>query len=103
MNLWGLFPDQKNRIGRMKGFGGCYRCGDSWYWKPQHVTTFNTSTSGASGCFPLCEECWAALTPEERLPYYVLLMSRWIDGPEEFRLEYLRKWPLIEKAVLDGL
>lgn len=102
MKLSGLFRDQKNRIGRMKGYGACYRCGDSWYWKEQHITTFNTSESGASGCFPLCEECWRQLTPEERLPYYVRLMHRWLTD-DVFALEYLRMWPAIEKAVLAGL
>lgn len=32
------------------------------------------------GCLPLCERCWAELTPEARLPFYRALYDAWLDG-----------------------
>jgi hypothetical protein len=62
----------RNYIGRRKGYGGCTRCGDTWNWKAEHVTEFERGR----GCFPLCEECWQSLTPEQRLPYYMAHVDR---------------------------
>lgn len=73
----------------MKGYSGCYACGATWDWAEPHVTNF----SERDGCFPLCEPCWQALTPWQRLPYYAQLNARW-PSPEH--------WPAIERAVLEG-
>lgn len=67
---------RRNAKGRLLGFGGCLRCGDSWHWKPEHTTE-----DGEGGSFPLCEECWLALeTPEARWPYYEKLVALWEEG-----------------------
>jgi len=83
----------RNLIGNAKGYGKCLKCGDSWYWKKGHSTVYDVRDDGSTGCFPLCEECWAGLTPEERLPYYLRMYSVW--GGED-------KWSKIKKAVLEG-
>lgn len=102
--LLGLFPDQKNRIGRMQSYG-CYRCGDRWNWKQEHTTYFTDS----EGCFPLCEECWAELSPEDRLPFYARLVGKWLSpetndypGADKHIIQSADKWPLIKAAVLSG-
>ena len=64
----------KNEAGRAKGFGGCYRCGDTWDYKKPHTTPYDDT----GGCFPLCESCWASLTPTERLLFYEQMWQEWI-------------------------
>lgn len=41
------------------------------------VEPHTTDYMDGSGCFPLCQGCWAALTPTDRLPYYELLIEKW--------------------------
>lgn len=65
------------------GYGWCYRCGMPWKFAEYHVTNY----SNGSGCFPLCEPCWAELTPEQRWPFYEQLLRRWqedvlVEGAE---------------------
>lgn len=66
---------RRNDAGRHNS--GCGRCGDKWNWKQHHDTWL-----GATGMFPLCEECWLALgTPEKRYPFYEALITQWeADG-----------------------
>jgi len=84
-------------------FGRCGRCNRSWKWVKGHATNYTES----SGCFPLCDSCWKALTPEQRLPFYRKLFDgntasiRGYDGGE-YLAHHLEEWPLIEKAVLEG-
>lgn len=92
----------RNAKGKAMGYGGCYRCGATWDYAQPHDTRY--SDSGA--CFPLCEECWSVLTPEQRLPFYAQLMHAWtaeVPGYPEGALESVRKWAAIEEAVLSGL
>jgi len=63
----------RNAAGVIAGYGGCYRCGDTWNWKTAHSTPYEEGRA----CFPLCEECWSELTPDERLPYYEELVAVW--------------------------
>lgn len=51
-------------------FGKCLRCKRPWSVCRGHDTPYN---SHGGACFPLCEECWAKITPQERWPYYVTL------------------------------
>lgn len=97
----------KNWWGRRRGFGGCMRCNDSWWWKPHHVTLYTDGpllpdgnhVAGA-GCFPLCEECWVWLgTPKDRLPYYAALIHWWGSGEAPASLETQRQ---IFSAVAEG-
>jgi hypothetical protein len=71
----------------------CGRCQRSWKWVHGH----NTDIDEYRSVFPLCEECWQALTPKERLPYYRALYDSWgAYGPK------FVKWEDIEAAVLAG-
>lgn len=94
----------RNLKGRAQGFSGCFRCGDSWSWKAHHNTQFSESEA----CFPLCEECWAALTPEARWPYYEKLIADWGLAPDSRQSLYLTalgeppKADLIREAVMAG-
>lgn len=58
--------------------GTCLCCGRHWSEVKHHVTHH----SRKSGVFPLCEECWGRMSPEDRLPFYEALMIQWeqIDG-----------------------
>jgi hypothetical protein len=96
----------RNLAGKATGFPGCYRCGDSWSWKLEHQTRFSETES----CFPLCEECWSALTPAARWPYYEALIADWVadEEPDARQLLYLTalgeppKAELIREAVMAG-
>lgn len=55
------------------GYSHCYRCGMPWKFTESHSTMYD----GGRGCFPLCEDCWSDLTPDERLPFYERLISDW--------------------------
>jgi hypothetical protein len=104
------------------GLGCCYRCKRPWKhpaskrtgprtWQQLDHDRFygligvrehSTTYKGGGGCFPLCEGCWAQLTPEQRLPYYQQLVRNWIwQMPEDQEL-YEAKAKLIYEAVLDG-
>lgn len=67
------------RIGRISrlistpGYSWCGRCKTTWPYVKPHRTWYNEY----SACFPLCEKCWAELTPEERMPYYERLLDYW--------------------------
>lgn len=88
-----------NQAGRRLGLSGCGRCKDSWQWKPHHTTMFSTR----DGCFPLCEDYWKALTPDERLPFYRAMFDRNVSiRPGGDREAYRATWLLIEKAVKEG-
>ena len=63
----------KNSVGYTKGYSGCSRCGDRWNWKEKHVVP----CGGASGMFPLCEECYQECSPEERYHYCRELGKEW--------------------------
>lgn len=93
----------------------CLHCDTSWAFVKGHVTEYGRPKyegGGGSGCFPLCEKCWADLgTPAARLPFYRALYELWLldvgrkpYGPERFAaLEATRSaWPLIEAAVRAG-
>lgn len=85
------------RIGRISqvlapGYSSYHRCETNWYFVREHATSYDRSNS----CFPLCEECWSGLTPEQRLPYYRQLWDEWNDP------EYA-SWASIETAVMRGL
>ena len=79
--------------------GWCGRCGRSWAFldcrKDAHMTDYTKSRA----CFPLCEDCWGELSPEDRLPYYKRLWERWQEPPYA-PPPYV--WKLIERAVLEG-
>lgn len=76
------------------GYGWCYACGTTWAFVQSHSTTYKQG----HGCFPLCEKCWAERTPQERLPFYEILLARWEEDrpvPDDER-------DAIRAAVLAG-
>lgn len=87
------------------GLSYCYRCRTS-FWGPikneHHSTPYGTNGSG--WCFPLCETCWSALTPKERMPYYDALVNTWMSQAltTQEAVEYDKKRDLIYHAVMAG-
>jgi hypothetical protein len=85
----------KLRIGRISdlfapGYSHCGCCRTNWHFVEGH-STYVPDTG--SGMFPLCEQCWAELTPAQRLPFYRKLYDKW---PER---QY--NWEQLERAVLN--
>jgi hypothetical protein len=60
-------------LGRASGYGWCGRCKRPWNVVRSHETPYRPG----QGCFPLCEDCWQILTPDQRLPYYMALVDKW--------------------------
>ena len=63
----------KNTAGSAKGYSGCSCCGDTWNWKKEHSIPYSDS----GGMFPLCEECYQKLTPQERFDFCRKLWISW--------------------------
>lgn len=86
------------------GFSWCGRCKRVWAICEGHSTHYLEGR----GCFPLCEECWGELTPDQRLPYYRDLWLRWREEIKKARLDPRYKkcrvvqWRWVKKAVLEG-
>jgi len=70
------------------------RCWRSWEITKSHPTHY----SNGRGCFPLCEECWRELAPEQRLPFYRKLYDQWLKEPASD----LPAFQEIKDAVLAG-
>lgn len=86
------------RIGQLfaPGYGWCLRCKTPWLFVRWHDTPFG---SDGHGCLPLCEKCWAALTPAQRMPYYRELIESWHERHDR-GLMLDEEWALVEAAVL---
>lgn len=97
------------------GLGSCARYRTSWAFVDSHGTNY-TDCSGVS---ILCEECWAELTPMERVPFYRVWweQTHWatmldLDRPtypycqfptREARIaDSVDTWPRLLEAVLAG-
>ena len=91
----------RNAIGRAQGFGSCYHCHDTWNYSKEHATYYDNGFA----CFALCQRCWQQMTPNQRMPYYMLLISNWIrQAPDERAIaKIIGKWPKITAAVQQGL
>lgn len=73
---------------------GVFRIETPWSIVEGHSTMYKTGT----GCFPLCKKCWSELTPDERMPFYNLLIKeRMVYDPDNHR-----DYSLIRKAVKEG-
>lgn len=70
--------------------GWCYRCGLCWDCVDHHTTTYRFDGEGwfSRGMFPLCEGCWKALTPAERVPFYLRLLQHWIEDYARLNLDF---------------
>lgn len=74
-------------------YSTCLRCGMSWAIVHGHTTYCTVG----GGCFPLCEDCWSELTPEDRLSFYRKLWDSWWQwGKPDM------EWDIIKEAVLAG-
>lgn len=99
MNAWPKSYPEDTLVSKTQritnpGSGVCMRCGTPWRLKETHSTDYG----GGRACFPLCEECWSLLSPEERLPFYVHLMCVWSSTG----LISIDEIQSIIKAVLEG-
>lgn len=84
-------------------YSACGRCGMPWSVTKNHVT----SITEIRGIFPLCENCWTYLTPQDRLPYYRKLYESWLITmpetlPDGSPAKLNETWEEIEAAVLAG-
>ena len=70
----------------------CGRCHLPWWITSYHITDFTSQR----GCFPLCENCWRDLVPQQRLPYYRKLLDQWEDA------DPTRTWEQMKRAVEEG-
>lgn len=89
------------RIGKISqllspGYSACGKCHTTWRFVKDHTTPY--SQMGAM--FPLCEQCWHELTPDERLPFYRDLWDLW--NSYSFPDYIPPPWSDIEAAVLAG-
>lgn len=94
-------------LSRMKypNRGWCTRCGRAWDSVHGHTTHYCVQQFGGTceapfhdgglsmhgGCFPMCQDCWSELKPEDRLPFYRILMDHWgesCDTPTRLAIEH---------------
>ena len=91
---------------KARKISGCHRCGRDWNECERHCTPHVYSPDGraAGECFPLCEECWSALSVEDRLPFYRELFNIWLSSgfPDQNGHSYDSVWNTIEENVLSG-
>jgi len=80
-----------------QGFGRCGRCARPWPICESHTTPYKEGY----GMFPLCQDCWEELTPQERLKYYYQLCLEWSSFGANEGDDFV--WKEIETAVLKGL
>lgn len=90
------------RLGRISwllapGYSHCLRCKTSWLFVKGHTTVY----CKGRGCFPLCQKCWAQLTPDQRLPYYGELIWSWSYPYNGHTFDEI--WHEVKKVVLAGL
>ena len=81
-------------------FGQCGACGRTWNRVDYHVTNYR-----GGGMFCLCKDCWAGLTPEQRLPHYRLKWDAWKADHDSLPVadrhkSYLVPWELLKRQVL---
>lgn len=84
-----------------QGMSLCFRCQRPWGAVKGHCTNY----APGSSCFPLCENCWAMLTPEERLPYFkAAWIKYWHTHPwEVYRAACLyERQPMQVDSIVEG-
>lgn len=84
---------------KMGGCSRCWRLGSS-----DNAPRHETKDSKNHGCIPLCEDCWSALTPITRLPYYISMLKNWAwrEDIENNDITKLDRCYDIIIAVLEG-
>lgn len=91
---WGYI----SRLMSPPGYGSCAKCHTTWKFVEGHCTKYAED----AGMFPLCEECWAELTPTTRLPYYQDLWDTWCSTTHSLLGFHLPPWPDVKAAVMAG-
>jgi len=91
--------ETQNARGKSLGFGSCYHCGDSWYWKKN----FDIRYDVGSGMFPLCHECFESLSFEAIIEYCQKCWDSWCISdpntfPEDFPVMIIAASVKLEKA-----
>jgi hypothetical protein len=77
----------ENRTRNDPRISTCNRCGGGWNWKEGHTVYYTTSHH--SGMFPICEDCWKEITPEERFHYCHELSMRWaMSGHPKLNIDW---------------
>ena len=91
----GMSRKLKNIRGKAKGYSNCSRCGDSWDWKEDHEIPYKRDAEGRIRglMFPVCEECYQEISPEERLEYCIRLWKSWGSPPDKV------DWDIVKKEV----
>lgn len=79
------------------GYSWCFRCGRPWPICKHHATRW----SKRHACFPLCEDCWSELTPEERVPYYLKLIDEWETQGAKRDVEL--PWFLMKRQIIKSV
>ena len=77
----------KNLIGRHQGFSSCHHCHNTWNWKHRHVIPYRED--GIAGMFPVCDECYEILSPQERYDYCVELYNSWGRPDDKVNFEVI--------------
>ena len=60
-------------IASSRGLSTCVFCERGWSYE---VSGHSVSFEEGRGCFWLCKECWAGMTPNERLYWYDITAMR---------------------------
>lgn len=94
--LWQSWSDYEQERNTSGGRGRCMRCA-AINTKPMHTTEWMNHNA-----FVLCEECWQALTPEQRVPFYTMLWAVWVGQSPQDIDKYISEWPAMCAAVLAG-
>ena len=74
------------------GYGWCSCCGRPW-------TICKGKVVGQA--FPLCEECFSEMTPQERVPHFLALFQDWQMSSEINGRPFSRDWSAMRDAVLN--
>lgn len=85
-----MFDWLKNLIGSFQGFSACHHCHGTWNWKKGHTIPYRLD--GMAGMFPLCEECYEKLSPQERYKYCIELYDSWGRPGNEVDFEVIAEY-----------
>jgi hypothetical protein len=90
-------------VGYKRGYKYCRRCKATAMLLDEgdmdtlfHFTCYPGPWENASYVYALCNHCWRKLSPQQRLPYYRLVMVE-RNGRTE-----TQQWDQVERAVLNG-
>ncbi len=85
----GLKRKYNNIVGNTGGYSGCAHCGDTWNWKKIHSIPYNDR---GSGMFPVCDECYKKLSPQERYDYCRALWRSWNSPGKDIDWDKIKEY-----------